>query len=81
MSKKVAAAYLDEVSKVASTVTVYFLDEQGLTGFMSTAKSSFGKKLSCSRGFDYVTFLSTDHEVVQKIQERARKKGLDFSGF
>jgi len=79
MSKKVATAYLDKVSKTASTLTVYFQDESGLKGFMRQAQEDFGSKVSCSRGFDYLTFMSMDGVAIDSLRNRVQRKGLDFS--
>lgn len=81
MSKKVASAYLEKVATVTSTLTVYFTDESQLQGFLESVKAAHGKRVSCSRGFDYLTFLSEDKEVVTEVQEWANERGLDFSGF
>lgn len=81
MSKKVAREYLKKVSRESSTLTVYFSDERVLASFLDDVNARFGGKISHSRGFDYVTFLSQDKSVISKVSSKAQDKGLDTSGF
>jgi hypothetical protein len=77
MSQKVAKAYLDRVSTAASTLTVYFSGEDQLSRFLRHASSEWGKEVTSSRGFDYITFLSLEQQVIDAIYKCARDKGLD----
>jgi hypothetical protein len=80
MSKRVAQAYLDNVGQVTSTITVYFSDERQLVAFEQGVKSKHSG-VQCTRGFDYLTFLSEDRRVAGLIADRASKDGLTMTGF
>lgn len=80
MSKKVAASYLEKVAEVSATITVYFTEESHLKRFLTETKKAHGDKISCRRGFDYVVFMSTDHDSVRSIRAQAKDTGLDYSG-
>lgn len=80
MSKQVAASYLEKVAHVSATVTVYFNNESRLKAFMSDVQHSHGDRVSSSRGFDYIVFMSADHDAVRSIQAKAKDTGLDCSG-
>lgn len=81
MSKRVSAEYLARVSKAASTLTVYFTDESQLRGFMSSAETEYGSRVSCIRGFDYVTFMGMERGIIDGLESDARTKGFDTSEF
>ena len=78
MSKRVASKYIDSISEVGHTLTVYFTDYQSMNSFVGNVKnSSVSSKVSVSEGFDRATFVSTDKQVIEKISDRADKRGFD----
>ena len=82
MAKRVASRYLQEVSKVGRTLTVYFPSDSAKTSYLRAVKASgFGEKLSCTEGFDQVTLVSLDKEAVDAAEQLATDRDLDWSDF
>lgn len=78
MSKRVAAKYLDSVSEVGRTLTVYFSDDRVMRSFVKDVKgSSRGSKVSVTEGFDHATFVSTDQDAIQVVVKKANELGLE----
>lgn len=78
MSKKVAAKYIDSISEVGRTLTVYFSDGRQMRSFVNKIKTaSSSSDISICEGFDRVTFLSTDEEAIATVSKHAEELGLD----
>lgn len=78
MSKRVASKYIDSISEVGHTLTVYFSDDRSMTSFITGVKnSSISSKVSVSEGFDRATFVSTDEQAIDEISDRADQSGFD----
>lgn len=79
MSKKVAVEYLKGIAHAAETLTVYVDDEASLRSFYQSVQRKHRGKVSATRGFDFITFLSSDAEVMRLIREEALEKGFHFA--
>lgn len=78
MSKRVASKYIESISEVGHTLTVYFSDVRSMDSFVKGVKnSSIRSKVSVSEGFDRATFVSTDEEAIGEISARAEQRGFD----
>lgn len=79
MTKKVANRYLEKISSPKKSLTVYFSDGDSMESFLSDLRSKYGSKFSEEKQFDYVTFLSDDHDIIDRIKREASDKGFSVS--
>lgn len=82
MSKRVAARYIDDISKTGRTLTVFFPADSSQRTFIASVKASpYGSRVSVSEGFDQATFLSLDSEAVSSVETLATSRGFDWTDF
>lgn len=78
MSKSVASDYLEEVSKTATSLTIYFTTEDQYERLTDRVSHLRKGRVSHCRGFDHVTFLCEDDEVTDGLVRLAGEMGLEI---
>lgn len=79
MSRKIAAAYFDNITQNRLCITVYFNSKDSLDKFTNRLVDLYSATLSLNKGFDYVTFWSEDSLIIQDIKTRCDAQCLDYS--